>query len=359
MKVLVINDTHFGVRGDSLIFMEYFTKFYEEIFFPYLDAHPEITTILHLGDLFDRRKYINFNTLSKTREAFIDRIIERGLTCHILLGNHDIYYKNTNHVNSLRELLQSDNFIVYEKPQEVILGDKYPVFFVPWIGTENGLADFYSARAQTTAPLAVGHLELTGFKMNKTSRKSEHGQSMKDYSQFASVLSGHFHHESVQDNIHYLGSPYEMTFSDFNDSKGFFVLDLETLDIEKIRNPNRMFHIIRYNDSGKELKDLIQGIEKYEKTYVKVLIIKKENSWLFEQFLEELYQVNPVDVSIIEEFYYQESEEDEEIDVQEDTLSILDSYVDDMQFAEEEQAAVKDILRELYVEATTVEYSDE
>ena len=36
MKIALLNDTHFGARNDSNIFDEYFYKFYDNIFFPYL-----------------------------------------------------------------------------------------------------------------------------------------------------------------------------------------------------------------------------------------------------------------------------------------------------------------------------------
>ena len=59
MKYALITDTHFGVRNDSQILLEYQKKFYDEIFFPYLDKN-DIKHIVHLGDLVDRRKSINF-----------------------------------------------------------------------------------------------------------------------------------------------------------------------------------------------------------------------------------------------------------------------------------------------------------
>ena len=50
MKIAILNDTHFGVRNDSEAFRNYQLKFYNEIFFPYIEKH-NIKTLIHLGDV--------------------------------------------------------------------------------------------------------------------------------------------------------------------------------------------------------------------------------------------------------------------------------------------------------------------
>ena len=104
MKIALITDTHFGARNDNLAFNEYFYKFWENTFFPYLDEH-KIDTIIHLGDLMDRRKFVSYKIAKDLRERFILPIASRGIKMHIMAGNHDTYYKNTNEINSLYELL--------------------------------------------------------------------------------------------------------------------------------------------------------------------------------------------------------------------------------------------------------------
>ena len=71
MKICILGDTHFGMRNDSLVFLDYCEKFYDEVFFPYLEKN-NIKKILQLGDFWDRRKYINFNTLKRTIEMFLN-----------------------------------------------------------------------------------------------------------------------------------------------------------------------------------------------------------------------------------------------------------------------------------------------
>ena len=107
MKIALLGDTHFGVRNDARHFHEYYEKFYSEVFFPYLEEHG-INTIIQLGDLFDRRKYINFLSLA---ESFGFPLVEAmwiGLPiicpdlpyARTLCGEQAIYF-DPNNVDSL------------------------------------------------------------------------------------------------------------------------------------------------------------------------------------------------------------------------------------------------------------------
>ena len=100
MKIALLNDTHFGCRNDSPAFMNYHNRFYDEIFFPYIEKN-NIKTLVHLGDVVDRRKFINHNTAHNFREKFWDKIHDLKIDTHIIIGNHDTYYKNTNEVNAI------------------------------------------------------------------------------------------------------------------------------------------------------------------------------------------------------------------------------------------------------------------
>ena len=85
--------------------MDFYEKFYDETFFPAIDA-AGINTLLILGDTFDRRKYINFYSLQRAKKMFFEKLADRGIKVHMLVGNHDTYYKNTNDVNSPRLVLE-------------------------------------------------------------------------------------------------------------------------------------------------------------------------------------------------------------------------------------------------------------
>ena len=100
-KVALITDTHFSIRKGSQIFHDYFEKFYSETFFPELDRRG-IGTVIHLGDCFDVRKGIDYWSLDWSKRVFFNPLRERGIQTHIIIGNHDIFYKNTLRINAPR-----------------------------------------------------------------------------------------------------------------------------------------------------------------------------------------------------------------------------------------------------------------
>ena len=94
MTVALITDTHFGARNDNQIVQSHINQFFGEVFFPYLEEH-NIKDVVHLGDLMDKRKTVSFLTLNNLRKNFMDRLHDNTIMTHILVGNHDSYYKNT------------------------------------------------------------------------------------------------------------------------------------------------------------------------------------------------------------------------------------------------------------------------
>ena len=135
MKIAIVTDTHFGARNDNQNFNDYFYKFYDNIFFPTLKER-DITTCIHMGDVVDRRKYISYRTAYDFRKRFIGKFQELGIDLHIIIGNHDTYYKNTNEVNSMEELVGTDRFKIYSEPEIVEL-DGLPILLMPWINANN------------------------------------------------------------------------------------------------------------------------------------------------------------------------------------------------------------------------------
>ena len=244
-KIAILTDTHFGARSDSLIFNEFFYDFYENQFFPYVKSHPEITTFLHMGDCLDRRKYINYKIAKDFRERFIRGLDELNIPCHFIVGNHDIYYKNTLDVNCYNELTLPERSGVYSEPTIVSI-DGYDMAFIPWL-TEENQSQFYSLIGEPGVQIAFGHLEVSGFEMH-SGIMSQIGISKTIFNKFDMVMSGHFHKRSTDGHIYYLGCPYEMTWADCNDPKGFHVFDTETRTLEFIPNERHIFEKIHYND---------------------------------------------------------------------------------------------------------------
>ena len=360
MKVAIITDQHFGARNDSVHFLDYYEKFYKETFFPKLEEE-NIKTVLILGDTFDRRKYVNFYSLKRTKEMFFDRLANLGIKVHMLAGNHDTYFKNTNDVNSVDLLLREyDNINVIDTPQTIHLrfaNGEYDVCMVPWICSEN-YEQCMAEIKNTSATLCMGHFEIAGFAMHRGMPSME-GLDRDIFKRFEYTFSGHYHHKSNSGNIYYLGNPYELTWQDYSDSRGFHIFDLDSRNLHFVQNPNVMFHRIVYDDKLESIKDILnKDFSMYTNTYVKVVVLNKTNPYLFDQFMNKLYGINPIDITIAEDFIdLTEGLEDDMIDQAEDTLSILNKYVDSIQEENIDNNKLKNILRELYVEALNTNQS--
>lgn len=351
MKVALITDTHAGAHSDSLIFNDYFLRFYNEVFFPYLDKN-NIDTIIHLGDLFDRRKYVNFYTLYSWRKNIFE-VLNKNYKTYIIQGNHDIFFKQTNEVTSLREILSPyKNIEIIDSPCTKNI-DGTDILMLPWVNEENKEGTEQNMKS-TNAQIVMGHLEICGFCMYPGIPNSHADMDPGEFVKFESVFSGHFHHKSSNDNIHYLGSPYEMTWADFGDPKGFHVFDTDTRDIEFVENPLKIYHKYYYNDENKTIDGLAVDLQKYKGTYVKVVVEKKTNTYIFDQFIEAVKNENPVEVSIIDAMYDTDLDDDS-IDETKDTLTLLVECVQNSGMDDKDMIPLIDLLKNLFLEAQNID----
>jgi len=331
-RICLLGDTHLGARNDNQAFHDYFERFYRDVFFPYLKKN-NIDTIVQFGDMFDRRKYINFMTLSRSKEYFFEPMREQGFTTHVFVGNHDTAYKNTNAVNSPELLLgEYENIHVYSSPQDIILGET-KITLLPWVCTDN-YEECINHIKTTDSQILFGHLELAGFEMHRGAM-NEHGQFDNELlSKFDIVCSGHFHHKSSRGNIHYLGTPYEMSWSDYNDPKGFHIFDTDTREIEYIRNPFEMFQKWFYDDTTWTDFSEMSGLDysKAKGCYIKVVVKNKTNPYWFDMFIEQIEKAGAIDIQVVEDHLNLNLEDDDDIiDEAEDTLTILRKVVDNIE----------------------------
>jgi len=342
MKIAIITDQHFGARKNSKHFHDYFLKFYNNVFFPTLEEHG-ITTVVDMGDTFDSRKGIDFSALAWAKNNYYDRLQEMGVTVHTIVGNHTAYYKNTNDVNAVDLLLREyANVKVYSKATEVKF-DKLKVLFIPWINQENEKNTFDLIQ-KTSCKCAMGHLELNGFRAHR-GHVMEDGFDIGIFDKFDLVYSGHYHTRSNNEKIFYLGNPYEMFWNDVNDTRGFHIFDTETLKHTPVNNPYTMFCNIYYEDTNYQTFDS----RNFESKIVKVIVRKKSNPKQFEKFVDKLYNSNVFELKIVENFQIQESEEFEAFE-NEDTLSILNRYIEEAE-VEMDKSMIQKIIQDVYQEA--------
>ena len=354
LKVAIITDQHFGARNDSIHFLDFYEKFYKDTFFPTLDVNG-IRTVLILGDTFDRRKYVNFYSLKRAKEMFFDPLFERGIEVHMLAGNHDTYYKNTNEVNSVDLLLREyGNINVIDHPATIYVGPT-PICMMPWICPEN-YEDSMQTLKETTADICMRHFEIAGFAMHR-GMPSEEGLNRDIFNRFDCTFSGHYHHRSSNGGIFYLGNPYELTWQDYSDVRGFHLFDMDSRQLDFIPNPNVIFHRIVYDDKEASIKEYLdKDFSMYTNTYVKIVVVNKINPYLFDQVMSKLYAVNPIDITIVEDAIdLTEGLEDDKIDEAEDTITIINKYVDALQNDGIDNNKLKTMMREIYVEALNLE----
>ena len=355
MKAVIITDTHFGLKNDSTSFSAYQNKFFHDVFLPYV-VDNDITHVIHLGDLFDRRKYVNFITAKNVEDNFIKPLMDAGVTFHIVAGNHDTYFKNTNEVNSLKELYGNtnrDRFLAYWNDAVEIELDGCKIMLCPWICAENE-ERIKASIAKTDAQVLMGHFEIVGFEMHRGAI-CEHGEDFNTFDKFDIVMSGHFHHKSTHRNINYLGAPYEMTWSDYDDPKGFHVFDTTSRELTFIKNPYRMFHKIEYDDRDMTIEDVAElDTSLLTNTHIKVIVKNKSNPYIFDLFMDRLLQSGASDIKTIEDLVnFELGEDDDGIDEAQDTLTILHNFLDSIE-VKGDKKSVETFLNNLYNEAVNL-----
>ena len=353
MKIALVTDLHFGVRNDNQKVAAFQKKFYDDVFFPYIDEH-DIKVVVNLGDTFDRRKFISYTSLKYAKEMFFDPLVLRNLPLHCIVGNHDIAYKNTLMVNSINLLLDRyDNVFEYSEPCDINFGG-LDILFVPWICRENEEQTWQMIK-DTRAQGCFGHLELTGFQMYKGMPNYE-GCNPRVFEKFDQVFSGHFHHRSTSGNITYLGTAYEMTWSCFEDQKGFHIYDTETRALTFIPNPYILFHKLWYDDTEMTYEDLDgMNLKGLKDSYIKLVIKEKTNPVIFDQLVGALEDVDPIHLQVVEDHLNLNLEDDDDIiDEAEDTLTILDSYIEGLD-VKSNKKELKFLMHGLYNEALAVE----
>ena len=275
--IACITDTHWSFKKSSRHFHDYFELFYKNVFFPTLENYG-IKTIIHMGDAFDNRKSIDFWGLEWTRRVILEPL--RDYDVHMIIGNHDIFLRNSTEINSPSLLLRDyPNIKTYSSPTNTVI-DGVNMTLIPWICSEN-YDETMKVIEKSKAKIALGHLELNGFRVNPNMTMEDHGLNSTIVDKFERVYSGHYHTRSDNGKIFYLGNPYEMYWSDVNDTRGFHILDTETLEHTSINNPYRMFYNIYYEDTPHQLFDATQ----YENKIVKVIVRKKSKQKDFDKFI--------------------------------------------------------------------------
>lgn len=344
MKIAILTDLHFGEMNDSDIMLNHQSNFFDGLFFPYLEEN-NIKTIISLGDTFHKRKNINYNTLKRCREFYFDKIIDNDYEYYEIIGNHNLYFKSVNDINS-PELLFKDysNIHIISEPLQRRF-DSMDILLMPWINKQNEKECFDVMRT-TPCTHMFGHFEISGINLYK-GFSFEHGTNINLIRHFEMVLSGHYHIKNENGNFMYIGTPYDLDMGDVGHEKGFYILDTETRGLEFIKNPDKLFYKINYTSSSEvdmEYKDKI----------VLVIVNDPPDFVKYDTFIKELKEIAH-DVKI-DERYVLHDEESEGVDIESlgDFTDLTAMYVDSSNISESEKGDLKKVLHTLYSKANEI-----
>ena len=342
MRVCILGDTHFIPKSGDNNFNDFLCKFYTNVFFPTL-IEKNIDTIIQVGDLFDKRHGIDFGTLYKAKKYFFDKLKEHDIKMITLLGNHDLFYKESLSISSPELLLECyDNITVVTKPTTLSLNGCF-IDIVPWVCKEN-YDESMNLIKSSTSDYLFGHFEISGFSMYKNS-ECHTGLEPQLFHNYKKVFSGHFHTKSTNKNIMYVGTPYEMTWSDYNDKKGFHIFDLDNNNLEFIENPYTIFHRFYYDDSITQHIHYDDFIEKYNK----IIVLNKIDYYKFDNFVSKLYDSNVYEIKITEEIEVVAFKNDDVFNI-EDTMSLVNTYIETVETTIDKNN-IKSYFKMLYLEA--------
>lgn len=343
-KIAIITDLHFGVKKNNQDFLTSQLDFFNKRFFPYLEKN-NIDTIMILGDVFDNRQYLNINVLNKIDELMIEQF--NKYNTYILIGNHDITYKTTIDVHSLKTFRHLSNIHIVEDIEKIKINNR-DILLVPWQVDNNEFVKKVSNKNLNKLDICFGHFEINGFFLNNTKVCDFGLDSKLFFNNYTLTFSGHFHKrkllEQGNNKIQYVGSPYELTRTDRDTEKGFCVLDTDTLEYEFIENNISIKHkLFKYpekfieEDIKGNIIDVVVDVgENYkEKEFQKYMLEIDTYKPIFQP---ELKLENNVNMVAKEDYKIQSTEE------------LIEEYIDDIDLDDKVKNDVREKMIELYKE---------
>lgn len=339
-KVAILGDVHFGARNGNKALQKAQGEFFTKLFWPTC-VKSKVTDVIQLGDLFDDRKSLRHEDIRFCQDYFIDPAEWLKIKLHILVGNHDVP-----HLRDLKESAQEVlGIAAYSKVADVVIGGR-SVRFCPWLCEANLEESMHWIKEG--GDILVGHFGITEFNMG-LGFKCNDGLDSKLFGAWKHVWSGHFHHQDFKYNIRYMGTPYQMSWTDADTKHGFWIWDTETDELEYFDNQERLY--VKYNWHEDLLKtELVNHKDKWVRLEVK----DKPDVKKFEKFVDIINSQEPADLKIIEQFEQYHSESVTDMLELVETETLIDQYVDDVA-TEDDKHAIKVLMRDIYAEAKTIE----
>lgn len=348
MRLAIITDQHFGARNDSKYFLDNIEEFYTNTFFPRIKEEG-IKTLLILGDTWENRKSLNINTLYRAQKMFFDPLEELGVQVFMIYGNHDVFFKNTNEVNSVDFLAKMYRNIRVIKSHEVIDFDGLPIAFLSWVNNSN-LIESLEFIKTAPAQILCGHFEIKNFEMIK-GQMCDHGFDKSIFERYEAVYSGHFHTMSDDGRIKYISNTNQSNWSDYGLKKGFRLYDTRTRELTFVENPYYVYSKIVYSDDF----DIISfDYQEFKGKIVRLYVqsFSGSNQQKLSLFVERLQQfAHAVDVFEVDETTYNNEVEGTDST---DMRVIIDQYISEVVSNDLiDKEKLKILFMDLYAEAAS------
>ena len=224
-RVAIFSDLHLGVHSNSTDWHNYAIEWAN--WFKDDCKRRNIKDLIFCGDWHHNRSEISVNTLQISADI-LDILSDFNIIA--ITGNHDIYYKHRTDVNSLSIFKKRKNVTILNDPETIEAFDR-TITFCPW---NTNIKDV------PKSDILFGHFEIETFKMNSY-KVCEDGLKVKDLLIKSNlVISGHFHTRHLKKfsrgTVLYVGNPFQMDFGDVDNTKGYYVLNLDDMEYEFIEN---------------------------------------------------------------------------------------------------------------------------
>ena len=276
MRAFLISDTHFGYKNSSKETLDMMKYWWENEFLKVIDEEYEDgDIIIHLGDLFDIRSHTE-ELVRYTVVELIKETIKFPLHFFIIAGNHDVYYKTKNDISSLDSLnhLVGERLTLIKEPIHYFSNQ---ILFAPW---EHDLYKLGQTLQKSEAKWVFMHADIEGLRYNKDLASLDRGLKIDTLSKFKGVFSGHIHWSSSKNNVHYVGTPYQLDRSEIGNKKSIKLLDFNTGEIEYFYNDiSPKFRKVYFTDLIKEEQPLYGKNDKVD------VILKPSEFAKFRKFI--------------------------------------------------------------------------
>jgi DNA repair exonuclease SbcCD nuclease subunit len=350
-RVWVLGDLHFGVRANSMEWLAIQKQFFDEVFIPTLKANVKPGDVLvQVGDTFDNRQSINIKVLNYAVRLFEE--LGKILPVHVICGNHDIWAKNSNEVTSIDSLKWIPNIQIYKEPK-IMEWSGRKILMMPWRRDADHEAETLSEYPATD--IVFCHSEVRGIYLN-AKVKNLHGVDSNIYDKYTRVYSGHIHFRQEKGKLLMVGTPYQLTRSDANNTKGFDLVNLE--DMSETFYPNDVSpKFMKYNIM--QLYDMQLGVFKNQirNNFVDLFVPSKiatTNS--LSHLINKIQNISrKLEPNIYQEDNYIDKDFHDMDDVEEmyknySILNLCNVYVESLGDDEETKTRLKEKLTALYNE---------